>query len=122
MADRTIGHEKIEMAWDFVVEEILSDETGNVSGVQMKNVKTGETQQIDCKGVFIAIGHIPNTGPFSNEIPTDKNGYFVPENGSQVKPRFQASTFPGIVRITCIGKRLQLPEWAVRLQSKRNAT
>jgi len=87
MADRTIGHEKIEMAWNFVVEEILSDETGNVSGVQMKNVKTGETKQIDCKGVFIAIGHIPNTGPFSNDIPTDKNGYFVPENGSQVKTK-----------------------------------
>ena len=87
MADRTIGHEKIEMAWDFVVEKILSDETGNVSGVRMKNVKTSETQQIDCKGVFIAIGHIPNTGPFTKDIPTDENGYFVPENGSQVKTK-----------------------------------
>ena len=91
MADRTIGHEKIEMAWECVVEEILSDEAGNVSGVLMKNVKTGKTQQIDCKGVFIAIGHIPNTGPFSKEIPTDENGYFVPENGSQVKTKI-----PGI--------------------------
>jgi len=87
MADRTIGHEKIEMAWDSVVEEILSDETGNVSGVRMKNVKTGETQQIDCKGVFIAIGHIPNTGPFAKDIPTDESGYFAPENGSQVKTK-----------------------------------
>lgn len=91
MADRTIGHEKIEMAWNSVVDEILPDETGNVSGVSVKDVNTDETRQIDCKGVFIAIGHIPNTGPFAETIATDENGYFRPENGSQVR-----TSIPGV--------------------------
>jgi len=91
MADRTVGHEKIETVWNSVVEEILSDDTGNVAGVRVKDVKTQETRQIDCKGVFVAIGHIPNTGPFSEVIATDNNGYFKPDNGSQVK-----SSIPGV--------------------------
>ena len=91
MADRTIGHEKIEMAWNSVVDEILPDETGNVSGVSVKDVNTDEARQIDCKGVFIAIGHIPNTGPFAKTIATDENGYFRPENGSQVR-----TSIPGV--------------------------
>jgi len=91
MADRTVGHEKIETVWNSVVEEILSDDTGNVAGVLVKDVKTQETLQIDCKGVFVAIGHIPNTGPFSEVIATDNNGYFKPDNGSQVK-----TSIPGV--------------------------
>lgn len=91
MADRTLAHEKIEMAWDTVVEEILADETGNVSGVRLKNLKTDEESELSCKGVFIAIGHIPNTEPFAKAIKVDSNGYFVPETGSQVK-----TNLPGI--------------------------
>lgn len=91
MAERTIGHDKIEMAWNTVVEEILSDATGNVSGVRVKDVNTEETRQIDCKGVFVAIGHIPNTGPFADVIATDANGYFKPESGSQVR-----TSIPGV--------------------------
>ncbi len=91
MADRTVSHEKIEMAWDTVVEEVLADETGNANGVRIKNRKTGEVSEIDCKGVFIAIGHIPNTSPFSDSIKIDEEGYFLPENGSQVK-----TSIPGV--------------------------
>lgn len=91
MADRTVAHEKIEMAWDTVVEEILGDETGNVTGIRVRNRNTDSVSEIDCKGVFIAIGHLPNTGPFSEAIAVDDNGYFVPETGSQVKTRI-----PGI--------------------------
>ncbi len=85
MAERTLAHEKIDPIWDTVVEEVVADDTGNASGVRLKNLKTGEESVLDCKGVFIAIGHIPNTGPFAEAIAVDENGYFLPENGSQVK-------------------------------------
>ncbi len=87
MADRTLAHEKIEMAWDTVVEEVTADETGNVNGIRVKNRKTDDVSVIDCKGVFIAIGHIPNTGPFAKDIAVDDNGYFAPEAPSQIKTR-----------------------------------
>lgn len=85
MAERTLSEEKIEAVWDTVVEEVLADETGNTRAVRVKNVKTGEVSEIECKGVFVAIGHIPNTSPFADAVKTDENGYFVPEIGSQVK-------------------------------------
>ena len=91
MADRTLSEEKVEAVWDTVVEEVLADETGNACGVRVKNVKTGEISEIECKGVFIAIGHIPNTGPFAEAVKTDDEGYFVPEIGSQVK-----TNIPGV--------------------------
>ena len=91
MADRTLSEEKIEPVWDTVVEEVLADETGHACGVRVKNVKTGEISEIECKGVFMAIGHIPNTGPFAEAVKTDDEGYFLPEIGSQVK-----TNIPGV--------------------------
>ncbi len=87
MAERTVNHEKIEMAWDTVVEEVLADETGNASGVRVKNVNSGDVREIPCKGVFIAIGHIPNTAPFKDFIDTDEEGYFQPTKGSQIQTK-----------------------------------
>ncbi len=87
MAERAINHEKIEMAWDTVVEEVIADETGNASGVRLKNVKSGESSEIACKGVFIAIGHIPNTAAFKDFVDTDEEGYFKPLNGSQIQTK-----------------------------------
>lgn len=91
MADRTLAHEKIVPAWDSVVDEVLADEQGFAIGVKVTNVKTGESKTIDAKGVFIAIGHTPNSGPFSPPLETDENGYFAPKNGSQVK-----TNIPGV--------------------------
>jgi thioredoxin reductase (NADPH) len=85
MADRVLNHEKIEMAWNSVPEEILADEKGKVSAIRVKDVKTEETREISCKGVFIAIGHIPNTDFAKGVLERDENGYIVPASGSQVK-------------------------------------
>lgn len=85
MADRTIEHEKIEPAWNSVPEEILANEDGKCRGIRIKNTQTGETSEIACKGVFIAIGHIPNTAFLGESIPTDDLGYLVPETNSQVR-------------------------------------
>jgi len=85
MADRATSHEKIEMVWDSVVTDIQGVAEKSVSGITVTNVKTNETRDIDLKGVFVAIGHIPNTSPFASGVKVDENGYFLPETGSQVK-------------------------------------
>jgi thioredoxin reductase (NADPH) len=87
MAERTLAHEKINAVWDSAVEEILPGEDGKVRAVQTKNLQTGETSEISCKGVFIAIGHLPNTQPFEGILDLDSNGYLVPSAGSMVKTK-----------------------------------
>jgi thioredoxin reductase (NADPH) len=76
MAERTVNHEKIEMAWDSVVEEVLGNDSG-VTGVRIKNVKTGEISEIECTGYFAAIGHKPNTDAFVGQLEMAENGYLI---------------------------------------------
>ena len=85
MAERTLAHEKIEAVWNSAVEEILPGEDGRVRAIKTKNLKNGNTCEISCKGVFIAIGHLPNTQPFEGILDLDTNGYLVPSNGSMVR-------------------------------------
>lgn len=75
MADRTVNHSKIEMAWDSTIDEILGDDTG-VTGVRIKNVKTGDVTEIEAKGYFSAIGHKPNTDAF-DQLEKDEVGYLI---------------------------------------------
>jgi thioredoxin reductase (NADPH) len=91
MAERTLAHEKIEAVWDSAVEEILPGEDGRVKAIKTKNLKSGEAGEIACKGIFIAIGHLPNTQPFEGILDLDTNGYLVPANGSMVK-----TSIPGV--------------------------
>lgn len=85
MAERAISHEKIEMVWNTVIESIEPDENGLVTGVQVRNRENGEAKTIDCKGVFIAIGHVPNTAPFQGKLAMDDEGYLMPEGSSNVR-------------------------------------
>ena len=87
MADRVLAHDKIEVKWNTVPVEVLADETGNTRAVKTQDTITGAEGEVNAKGFFIAIGHIPNTAPF-NEIATDDLGYFVPQNGSQVQTAY----------------------------------
>ncbi|MEJ6524423.1 MAG: thioredoxin-disulfide reductase [Opitutales bacterium] len=91
MAERTQAHEKIEIVWDSAIKEILPDDAGKTRAVSLENLKTKEISEISCKGVFIAIGHVPNTQPFKDILPLDSNGYLVPEKGSQVQ-----TSIPGV--------------------------
>ncbi|WP_309396076.1 thioredoxin-disulfide reductase [Cerasicoccus maritimus] len=84
MADRTIAHEKIECVWDTVAEEVLADDDGMMKGVRVKNVKSGEVSEIDAKGIFIAIGHIPNTKFAADILKLDDEGYIVSDHESGV--------------------------------------
>ncbi len=77
MADRTLANPKIKPVWDSVVTEILDVKQDKVTGVRVKNLKTNSESVIDCAGVFVAIGHVPNTQIFKPIIKTDENGYIL---------------------------------------------
>ncbi len=78
LRDRLLANDKIEMVWDSVPDEILgSGEPPGVTGIRVGNVNTGETREIDLDGVFIAIGHNPNTELFKGQIEMDGEGYIV---------------------------------------------
>ena len=85
MADRAVAHEKIQMVWDTVPLEVLGVPEGSVSGLKIKNVKTGAESVLPVKGIFVAIGHVPNTKPFTPPLEVDEGGYFKPVNGSQIQ-------------------------------------
>jgi thioredoxin reductase (NADPH) len=87
MADRATSHPKITMVWDTVPVAVEGVKEGAVSGLRVKNVKTGTESLLPVKGIFVAIGHVPNTGPFTGAVDTDDQGYFKPLAGSQVKTR-----------------------------------
>lgn len=82
MAERALGNEKIVPVWDSVVEEIHDVAQDAVTGVRLKNVKTGQTSERECAGVFIAIGHVPNTQIFKDQIELAEDGYIVCRNGT----------------------------------------
>jgi len=76
MQERAFKNDKIKFIWDTIVEEINGD-TDKVTGATLKNVKTGETQLFPIDGVFIFIGHIPNTVLFTDVITMDEQGYII---------------------------------------------
>ena len=75
MQERAFENPKINFVWNSVVEEIYDVSQGKVTGVLIKNVKTGELKEIKCDGVFIAIGHEPNTDVFVGQLELDSKGY-----------------------------------------------
>ena len=83
MAERALGNEKIEPVWDSVVTEVLDVAEDKVTGVRVKNVKTEGESVIDCAGVFIAIGHVPNTLIFKGQIDMNEAGYVTRVEGSR---------------------------------------
>lgn len=83
MQERAFANEKIEFIWDTVVEEILSSDEGKVSAARLRNVKTGEVRDEPVDGVFIAIGHQPNTAFLEGQLETDEVGYLITYDGTQ---------------------------------------
>jgi thioredoxin reductase (NADPH) len=83
---------KIELVWDHVVEEILGDDKG-VTGLRIKNVHSGALKMIDAAGIFIAIGHQPNTSIFSGQL-NMHNGYLTVQSGTGVNAT--ATNIPGV--------------------------
>jgi len=75
MQDRAVANDKIDFMWDTVVTEVLDVEQNAVTGVRIQNVKTQKEDEFPCQGVFIAIGHVPNTQIFQGVIDLDEDGY-----------------------------------------------
>ena len=88
---RLINHEKVEILWDTTLEEILGDENPlGVTGVRLKNVKTGEVYDRETHGVFIAIGHKPSTEVFKGHVDMNEGGYITTPGDST------ATNIPGV--------------------------
>jgi thioredoxin reductase (NADPH) len=83
MAERATSHTKIKPIWDSVVVEILDVAQDKVTGVRLRNVKTNAVTELPCAGVFVAIGHVPNTALFKGQIELDANGYAVAKRGME---------------------------------------
>jgi thioredoxin reductase (NADPH) len=79
MAERVINHPKIEVAWNSTLDEVVGDQF--VTGVVLRDTVTDETRELTTDGVFIAIGHTPNTGVFAGQIELDETGYILTESG-----------------------------------------
>jgi thioredoxin reductase (NADPH) len=80
LQDRAFKNSKISFIWDSVVEEVLGQQ--KVEGVRVRNVKTGKQDVLKCDGVFLAIGHQPNTAIFQGQIELDQKGYIVTRQGT----------------------------------------
>jgi thioredoxin reductase (NADPH) len=89
MSDRALANPKIKPIWDSVVTEVLDVKQDKVTGVRVKNLKTNAERVVDCAGVFVAIGHVPNTDIFKGLIDLDDAGYIVPTSGT-------ATNVPGV--------------------------
>jgi len=89
MLDRARANEKVEFVTPAVVDEILPHEKGHVGSVRLRNPETNATTELELEGVFVAIGHDPNTAVFRGKLEMDPNGYLISLNGSK-------TTVPGV--------------------------
>ncbi len=80
MADRVKQHPKIKIIWESVVDEVLDVAREEVTGLRLKNVKTGVLTEVPVAGVFVAIGHRPNTKAFAGQVNMDENGYILTDH------------------------------------------
>ncbi|HTZ09604.1 MAG TPA: thioredoxin-disulfide reductase [Acidimicrobiales bacterium] len=81
MQDRAFANDKIDFRWDSVVTEIVGED--KVTGARLRNVVTGEESLLEAHGVFVAIGHAPNTDVFAGQLTTDEAGYIVTTEGTR---------------------------------------
>lgn len=90
MQDKAFANNKLEFIWDTAVEEILGTQAHGVTSVRLRNLKTGEERILPCAGVFVAIGHKPNTELFRGQVNTDDVGYIKTSGHST------ATNIPGV--------------------------
>lgn len=93
LQERLFSHPKIEIIWNTVVDEIMGNTEGpmpEVTGISLKNIKTNKITQHNLQGVFVAIGHTPNTEIFGNQLDKDAEGYII------TKPDSTATSISGV--------------------------
>ncbi len=89
MAERTLAHPKIQPVWDSIVIAVHDIQADKVTGVSLKNVKTAVASHLPCAGLFVAVGHVPNTQLFRGVLDLDDGGYIRPTMGA-------ATGLPGV--------------------------
>lgn len=82
MQEKCLANPKIHVRWNSVVEDIRDVERGTVSAILLRNTKTGDLDEVAVDGVFVAIGHTPNTAIFAGRLEMDANGYLVTHGGT----------------------------------------
>jgi thioredoxin reductase (NADPH) len=90
MLERARSNDKIEFITNAVVDEVLGTDEGQITGVRVRDVNTGELTELPAQGLFVAIGHDPNTKLFLDQLDHDEAGYLVTQNGST------ATNVPGV--------------------------
>jgi thioredoxin reductase (NADPH) len=90
LQDRLFKHPKVEVIWDTVLEEILGEQPAGVTGLKLRNVKSGAESELPVHGVFIAIGHDPATKVFKGHVDMDAEGYIL------TAPDSTATNMPGV--------------------------
>ncbi len=80
MVDRLLAHPKVEVIWDSVIDEVLDVAKNEVTGLKIRNIKTNAISELPVNGLFVAIGHKPNTKPFAGQLDMDHAGYLVAKN------------------------------------------
>jgi thioredoxin reductase (NADPH) len=85
MLDRARANDKVEFVTPAVVDEIVPHEKGHVGSVRLRNSETNATTDLELEGIFVAIGHDPNTAVFRGKLEMDPNGYLISLNGSKTK-------------------------------------
>ena len=83
MQEKALANPKVSFEWNRVVEEVRDVAQGVVTGVTIRNIANGEIKTLDVEGLFVAIGHTPNTSLFVDKLALDTNGYIVPKGGSR---------------------------------------
>ena len=83
MQEKAFANPKIEFAWNSEVEDILDVKKGEVTAIVLRDIQTGERTEVPVEGVFVAIGHTPNTSLFKGQLELDTNGYIVTHDGTR---------------------------------------
>ncbi len=107
MQDRALKHEKIKFEWNTVLEDVKGED--QVTGAVLKDTQTGETRDFACTGIFMAIGHTPNTSFLNGLLPTDSVGYLEVEN--QVSTKLPGVFAAGDVRDTRFRQAISAAGW-----------
>jgi thioredoxin reductase (NADPH) len=89
MQDKAFANQKIDFIWDSEVVDVKDVGKGEVTGLSLRNLKTGERSELGVDGIFIAIGHTPNTSLFKGQLELDATGYIVTHDGTK-------TTIPGV--------------------------
>ena len=93
LQERLLANPKIKIIWDSVLDEVLGKKEGpmpEVTGIRVRNIKTNSITEYSLEGVFVAIGHQPNTGIFANQLNMDEEGYLI------TQPDSTATNIPGV--------------------------